>query len=297
VTKAAPSENRAAEPFDHEAAISLTSPDPTRLVLVPLRRKTELQTIRPPIASTIRRVMPLVAGRGCIGRSGSCALNTYICIRMHIYADRIGGWRFVLERPFEPRLSRHEWARNCFGERLNIRGLQIKSLKGTKRGTKLRLGHEMGERNRRVKDPAARNSSPDADRWEMVKASPRHRQTSIVTQKVITLHDYPASVRCLYTVTFPPTTFATYRPALRNCITFSPARAICAHRDFVSGFCSSPRNWFPSNTKSTSRNRRFGVSRTWDVEVDVCGDCSIQSIEQITKLVSDVEFFQSVGLG
>jgi hypothetical protein len=34
----------------------------------------------------------------------------------------------------------------------------------------------------------------------------------------------------------------------------------------------------------------------WDVEADVCVDCSIQSIERITKLVSDVEFFQSVGL-
>ena len=34
----------------------------------------------------------------------------------------------------------------------------------------------------------------------------------------------------------------------------------------------------------------------WDIEADVCVDCSIQSVEQITKLTSDVEFFQSVGL-
>jgi hypothetical protein len=33
-----------------------------------------------------------------------------------------------------------------------------------------------------------------------------------------------------------------------------------------------------------------------DVEADVCVECSIQSIERITKLVSDAEFFQSVGL-
>src|SRR5579862_5664475 len=31
-----------------------------------------------------------------------------------------------------------------------------------------------------------------------------------------------------YTVSFPPTTFATYRPSLRNCITISPTRAISA---------------------------------------------------------------------
>jgi hypothetical protein len=36
---------------------------------------------------------------------------------------------------------------------------------------------------------------------------------------------------------------------------------------------------------------------SWDVEADVCVDRCIQSIERITKLVSDVEFFQSVGLG
>jgi hypothetical protein len=34
----------------------------------------------------------------------------------------------------------------------------------------------------------------------------------------------------------------------------------------------------------------------WDIEADICVDCSIQFVEQITKLVSDVEFFQSVGL-
>src|SRR5450759_1991734 len=35
--------------------------------------------------------------------------------------------------------------------------------------------------------------------------------------------------------------------------TFLPDRAICAHRLFVSGFCSSPRILLPSNTKSTCR--------------------------------------------
>ena len=34
----------------------------------------------------------------------------------------------------------------------------------------------------------------------------------------------------------------------------------------------------------------------WDVEADVCVECSIQSIERIIKFVSDAEFFQSVGL-
>ena len=62
-------ERRAAGTFGHDAAISLTSLDPIRLVLVPLRRKTELQATRPLFASVIRRVMPLMAGRGCIGRS------------------------------------------------------------------------------------------------------------------------------------------------------------------------------------------------------------------------------------
>src|SRR5438477_452678 len=33
-------------------------------------------------------------------------------------------------------------------------------------------------------------------------------------------------------------------------MTFLPDRAICAHRDLVCGFCSSPRISFPSNTKS-----------------------------------------------
>jgi len=34
----------------------------------------------------------------------------------------------------------------------------------------------------------------------------------------------------------------------------------------------------------------------WDVEAIARVDCSIQSIEQITKLASDMEFFQSAGL-
>jgi hypothetical protein len=57
-------------------------PDRIRLdlFLVPLQRKTELQAIRPRIASAIRRVMPPVTGRGCIGRSVSCVLHAYICI-------------------------------------------------------------------------------------------------------------------------------------------------------------------------------------------------------------------------
>jgi hypothetical protein len=59
--------------------------------------------------------------------------------------------------------------------------------------------------------------------------------------------------RRLYNVTFPSTTFAMYRPSLRNCITFLLERANCAHREFVSGFCSSPRIWFPSKMKSTCR--------------------------------------------
>jgi hypothetical protein len=34
----------------------------------------------------------------------------------------------------------------------------------------------------------------------------------------------------------------------------------------------------------------------WEIDVDVCVDCSVRFVEQVTKLVSDVEFFQSVGL-
>jgi hypothetical protein len=67
-----------------------------------------------------------------------------------------------------------------------------------------------------------------------------------------------------YSVTFPSTTTPIYRPAERNCITLCPARANCAYRDSVFGFCSSPRSTIfvsrmplrescPSNTKSTSR--------------------------------------------
>jgi hypothetical protein len=56
--------------------------------------------------------------------------------------------------------------------------------------------------------------------------------------------------------------FATYRPWLRNCVTFLPDLAISAHRDFISGFCSSPLILFPSNTKSNSRSFRFFVCRT-----------------------------------
>src|SRR5260370_41221330 len=56
-----------------------------------------------------------------------------------------------------------------------------------------------------------------------------------------------------------------YRPAERNCITLCPARANCAQRDSVFGFCSSPRSGCPSNTKSTSRKRFRGVSRTVNV--------------------------------
>src|SRR5208283_2414549 len=40
-------------------------------------------------------------------------------------------------------------------------------------------------------------------------------------------------------------------------MTFLPDCAICAHRDFVAGFCSSPRISFPSNVKSTCRSPRF----------------------------------------
>src|SRR5260370_26167478 len=65
-----------------------------------------------------------------------------------------------------------------------------------------------------------------------------------------------------YSVTLPSTTLPTYRPAERNCITFCPFLASCAHRDSVSGFCSSPRKACPSNSKSTSRSRFRGVSRT-----------------------------------
>src|SRR5712692_5185149 len=65
-----------------------------------------------------------------------------------------------------------------------------------------------------------------------------------------------------YNVTLPSTTLPTYRPAERNCITLCPFLASCAHRDSVFGFCSSPRKACPSNTKSTSRSRFRGVSRT-----------------------------------
>jgi hypothetical protein len=65
--------------------------------------------------------------------------------------------------------------------------------------------------------------------------------------------------RLPYWFTFPSTTFATYRPLLRNCIIFLPERGISAQRDFVSGFCSSPRISFASKTKSTCRKWRFGV--------------------------------------
>jgi hypothetical protein len=57
LTSGVKSERLAARPFDHDGTISLTSPDPTRLVLVLQRRKAELQAIRPRIASAIRRVM------------------------------------------------------------------------------------------------------------------------------------------------------------------------------------------------------------------------------------------------
>src|SRR5260370_18038220 len=53
-----------------------------------------------------------------------------------------------------------------------------------------------------------------------------------------------------------------YRTAERNCITLCPAFANCAQRYLVFGFCSSPRNGCPSNTKSTSRSCFRGVSRT-----------------------------------
>src|SRR5260370_31171508 len=43
---------------------------------------------------------------------------------------------------------------------------------------------------------------------------------------------------------------------------FVPFVASCAHRDSVFGFCSSPRKACPTNSKSTSRSRFRGVSRT-----------------------------------
>src|SRR5258708_1562389 len=55
---------------------------------------------------------------------------------------------------------------------------------------------------------------------------------------------------------------AIYRPSLRNCMTFFPLRPSCAQREFVFGFCSSPRNVCSSNRKSTSRNLDRLVGRT-----------------------------------
>ena len=77
-------------------------------------------------------------------------------------------------------------------------------------------------------------------------------------------HDYLGEFSRLapYTITFPSTTFATYPPPLKNCITFLPARAISAQRDFVSGFCSRARTSRPSKTKSACRKPRLGVRRT-----------------------------------
>jgi hypothetical protein len=71
-----------------------------------------------------------------------------------------------------------------------------------------------------------------------------------------------SSLNVPYTVTLPSTTFATYRPSLRNCITFLPERDNCAHREFVRGFCSRPRISLPSKTKSTCRSPRVEVCRT-----------------------------------
>src|SRR6266436_400811 len=62
-----------------------------------------------------------------------------------------------------------------------------------------------------------------------------------------------------YKCTFPSQTTATYRPLSKNCITFFPALAIAAHRDFVSGFCSNPRRFFPAKRKSTCFKPRRGV--------------------------------------
>jgi len=42
-------------------------------------------------------------------------------------------------------------------------------------------------------------------------------------------------------------------------MTFFPALAIDAHRDFVSGFCSNPRRLFPAKRKSTCRKPRRTV--------------------------------------
>jgi hypothetical protein len=56
-------------------------------------------------------------------------------------------------------------------------------------------------------------------------------------------------------------------------MTLFPSRASCAQRELVFGFCSSPRNLWPSNSKSTSRSwiglssgpdsSRFRARRSW----------------------------------
>src|SRR5437879_89639 len=48
---------------------------------------------------------------------------------------------------------------------------------------------------------------------------------------------------------------------------FAPSRAICAHRDCVSGFCSRPRTASPSNSKSTCPTR-YSVAKTYPVGGD-----------------------------
>src|SRR6266704_2452721 len=71
-------------------------------------------------------------------------------------------------------------------------------------------------------------------------------------------------------------------------MTLCPARANCAHREAVSGFCSKPRNSWCSKTKSTSRKRFFGVVRTGKVcpSSSTAGACSTIVARQTLRSAS-----------
>jgi hypothetical protein len=99
------------------------------------------------------------------------------------------------------------------GKKLNLGMIENKALMnqmfgGNETGHGTQAGHRKEGTKRRVLALRHETQAPDADRPEMLKGSPHHGQTGLV-QNAFTLHGYPSSVRFLYRVTFPSTTFAT----------------------------------------------------------------------------------------
>src|SRR5436309_2993255 len=81
-------------------------------------------------------------------------------------------------------------------------------------------------------------------------------------------------------------------------MTLCLARASCAHRELVCGFCSKPRNSWPSKIKSTSRRRFFGVVRTGKVRPPSSTSCKFSTMaarQTVMRAFSRVIIYSNAG--